>query len=442
MIVKSSLLLMWTRAKKKSVFLFIVFFPVCGAHAGVHDVVTWVNQYGESPALHLVLPGLVAVAIAGLFGSVMWGHSNGSESKIPNDSNKEMSQEEEIQRLKKIQLLLHKKWQQEREQRTKLSNAYKKLHAIHKNQEHLKGNLKEEQEMRSDIQSAYQKLQETQAKLIQAEKMSSLGKLTAGIAHEINNPVNFVANGVHSLRENFDQLNSFIENYKKISQLDSIEEVRKYSAILDEDEEDLIDLRDSTKELLDDADYGTQRITEIVRGLRSFSRQDESEFTEVQINDVLEGALAILKPKYKKKATIVKNLDSSMPAIRCFSGQINQVIVNLLGNAADAIDESGKITLTTKDIDQNRVEITISDTGKGMSQEILDKIFDPFFTTKEVGKGTGLGLSITYGIINRHQGTITVQSTVGEGTKFTIILPKVIEMITENTEGSTNNLGF
>ena len=305
----------------------------------------------------------------------------------------------EILKLKKIQLALQEKWKAERDQRTKLHRAYKDLYTRFKANAQVQGNFQKEKESRIDLQKAYKELKDTQEKLVQAEKMSSLGKLTAGIAHEINNPVNFVANGVRTLRENIEQLMTFIDNYKKIGQLDSLEEIKKYTAILEEDEEDLIDLRESTQELLDDADYGTERITEIVKGLRSFSRQDDSESTEANINDIIEAALVILKPKYKKIAVIEKNLAPNLRPIHCFPSQINQVFVNLIGNACDAIDGQGVIAITTLEMSPDHIEIRLKDNGRGMAEDVKNKIFDPFFTTKEVGKGTGLGLSITYGII-------------------------------------------
>ena len=285
------------------------------------------------------------------------------------------------------------------------------------------------EEISQELLEANKSLEETQALLIQSEKMSSLGQLTAGIAHEINNPVNFVANGINTLKENFVQLNVFIDNYKRICELDSIEEVKKYYKIQREDDHEFTDLQTSTNESLDDVAYGTTRITEIVNGLRVFARQDESDILKADINQILENAIIILKPKYKKKAKILKNLDTNIKPIKCLPGQLNQALVNLIGNACDAIDFKGTINVKSEEIDADTLKLTITDNGKGMSDDVKKKIFDPFFTTKAVGKGTGLGLSITYGIIEKHNGRIEVESTVGKGTTFTIFLPKKLKKV-------------
>jgi signal transduction histidine kinase len=281
----------------------------------------------------------------------------------------------------------------------------------------------------SELEEATKTLEQTQTLLIQAEKMSSLGQLTAGIAHEINNPVNFVANGINTLKENVDQLNVFIDNYKKICELDTFEEMKKYYKIQREDDEHFDELQTSTQESLDDVEYGTKRITEIVNGLRVFARQDESDINEADVNQILENAIVILKPKYKKKAKILKNFDDNIGLIKCLPGQLNQALVNIIGNACDAIEFKGTINVKSKELDEANFQIFIKDDGKGMSEATTKKIFDPFFTTKAVGKGTGLGMSITYGIIEKHNGKIEVQSEEGKGTEFIITLPKKLKKI-------------
>lgn len=315
---------------------------------------------------------------------------------------------------------------QQAQMKTKFETAYGALMQKQKEQE---SRLSKELETRSELESANSKLEEAQVRLVQAEKMSSLGKLTAGIAHEINNPVNFVANGVNTLKDDFDRLNVFIDNYKRICELDSIEEVKKYYKIMREDDADYEDVKTSTSEALDDIEYGTTRITEIVNGLRVFSRQDEVEIKEAQINEILEKALLILKPKYKKKAKVLKNFDSNIPKINCLPGQINQAMVNIIGNAADAIDFKGTISIKTRELDEDNIQVMIIDDGKGMPEDVVSQIFDPFFTTKDVGKGTGLGLAITFGIIEKHDGRIEVDSTEGKGTTFTITLPKKLKRV-------------
>lgn len=331
---------------------------------------------------------------------------------------------------------LHQAYQksvnQKKEMKAVFAKEYDKLVVKFKALAKAKDDLSKQQIVSEELQEANKTLEQTQALLIQSEKMSSLGQLTAGIAHEINNPVNFVANGVNTLKDNFKQLNVFIDNYKRICELESIEEIKKYYKIQREDDHHFTDLQTSTNESLDDVEYGTSRITEIVNGLRVFARQDESEIKEADVNQVLENAVVILKPKYKKKAKVLKELDTNIAPIKCLPGQLNQALVNLIGNACDAIDFKGTINVKTIDFDQDHVQITVQDNGKGMSEETVKKIFDPFFTTKEVGKGTGLGLAITYGIIEKHNGTIAVESEEGRGTKFTITLPKKLRKVNKS----------
>jgi len=331
--------------------------------------------------------------------------------------------------LKKIYDKLQGSIRQNTKMKTIFENAYAQLRQKLKSQESLQQSLDQAKKMGATLKETNTKLEDTQARLIRSEKMSSLGKLTAGIAHEINNPVNFVANGVNSLKEDFEQINVFIGNYQRICELDTLEEVKKYYGILREDDEDFNDLKNSTLEALGDIEYGTTRITEIVNGLRIFSRQDESDIKEAHINEILEKALLILKPKYKKKAKVLKDLDPSIPVMKCLPGQINQALVNLIGNAADAIDFKGTIHIITKNLDDDNIQIMIKDDGRGMPDDVVEKIFDPFFTTKDVGKGTGLGLSITYGIIEKHHGKIAVDSAEGVGTTFTVTLPKTLKKL-------------
>lgn len=316
-----------------------------------------------------------------------------------------------------------------------MNNKLKKAHV------NLKVLLKKEQAIKEQLEKTNLDLKNTQVHLVQAEKMSSLGLLTAGIAHEINNPINFVSSGVQSLTKNFGEIESFIENYQKVLGLDSFEEIKKYAAVLEEDEDVLSELSDSSKELLDDVRYGIVRITEIVNGLRSFSRHDEAEVKETDINESFDSALLILKNKYKNKTEIVKEMDETLKPIQCFPGQLNQVFVNLINNAIDAIDETGEIKIKTINLDENSIEIRISDNGTGMPDDVKDKIFDPFFTTKEIGKGTGLGLSISHGIIEKHRGTIRVESKMGVGTTFIINLPKKLEIDDKILEEENLKLG-
>lgn len=286
----------------------------------------------------------------------------------------------------------------------------------------------------SEVEKIYAKLEDAQAMVLHSEKMASLGQLTAGIAHEINNPVNFVSNGVNSIKDNFEKYQVFVQNYRKICELDTIEEIKNMYSIIREDDKEYDELKQTTEESIDDVSYGTTRITEIVNGLRTFSRQDEHEVKEANLATVIDNALLILKPKYKKKAKILKDYDHNIDAVKCLPGQLNQALVNLIGNAADAIEFKGTITLRTIEKDKDNVQIQVQDDGKGIPEDVRRKIFDPFYTTKPVGKGTGLGLSITYGIIEKHGGTITVDSTEGKGTIFTVTLPKIIKLKKKKSE--------
>jgi len=313
-----------------------------------------------------------------------------------------------------------------------MNNKLKKAH------ENLRVLLKKEQKSRENFEKANSDLKNAQVHLVQAEKMSSLGLLTAGIAHEINNPINFVSSGVQSLTENYKEIRNFIDNYQKVLELKDLSQIQKYSAMLKEDEDVLSELQDASVELLEDVKYGIVRITEIVNGLKSFSRHDEAEVKEADINESFDAALLILKNKYKNKVEIIREMDESLEPIQCFPGQLNQVFVNLINNSIDAIEKEGQIFITTKNLNNEQVLITIEDTGSGIPDDAMKKIFDPFFTTKDVGMGTGLGLSITHGIIEKHKGTIAVESTVGKGTTFTIVLPKKLEEKENILEESLN----
>lgn len=336
----------------------------------------------------------------------------------------------------KLQQAYQKTVSQKKEMKDVFAKEYDKLVAKYKELAKVKAKLSEQQAAREELEETSKTLEKTQALLLQSEKMSSLGQLTAGIAHEINNPVNFVANGVNTLKDNFKQLNVFIENYKRICELESLEEIKKYYKLQREDDHHFTDLQTSTNESLDDVEYGTTRITEIVNGLRVFARHDEVEIKEANLNEVVENAIVILKPKYKKKAKVLKDFDTNIAPIKCLPGQLNQALVNLIGNACDAIDFKGTINVKTQELDEDHVRISVKDNGKGMSEDTLKKIFDPFFTTKEVGKGTGLGLAITYGIIEKHNGKITVESQEGKGTEFVITLPKKLRKVNKSMDSA------
>lgn len=270
-----------------------------------------------------------------------------------------------------------------------------------------------------ELENAIAEIKSVQTKLVQAEKMASLGVLSAGIAHEINNPINFVYAGVNGLIKNFAELE------KAVSSL------LEYAAAMPElnKEVDLIchkhrlaERMNTIPSLANDIKTGAQRTTEIVKGLRLFTRTDQEEKVLASVVDSAEAALLLLRNQYKLKAEIIREYRNDLPAIKCYPGQLTQALVNILHNAIDAIKEKGSITIKIG-CDAQWMRICIRDTGSGMPEHLISKIFDPFFTTKAVGGGMGLGLSITHGIIEKHQGNIRVESRPNEGTTFYIELP-------------------
>jgi len=271
-----------------------------------------------------------------------------------------------------------------------------------------------------DNSTVYEELKATQSQLVQSEKMASLGQLTAGIAHEINNPINFVSAGIESLKSNYQEIKRLLEEYMDLKPGADNEEKLK---IIEKHKKDIeIDiLLSEVEDLYKSIKNGANRTTEIVKNLRNFTRLDENEFKLSNLEDGLDSTLVILNSQLKDRIDVIKEYEH-IPLVNCFPGQINQVFINILNNAAQAIEGHGSIRIKTH-VSNGFAEISIKDSGIGMSEEIKNKIFDPFFTTKDVGIGTGLGLSISYGIIEKHHGTITVDSTPGEGTQFTIRIP-------------------
>lgn len=269
-------------------------------------------------------------------------------------------------------------------------------------------------------------LKEAQSQLVDAEKMAGLGQLTAGIAHEINNPINFVTSNIKPLRMDINDLYDVIAKYEQIDpekdiaiQLDEVAGFKRQI--------DLEYIKTEINSLLSGIGDGANRTAEIIRSLKNFSRLDESDTKPVDINEGLESTLILLRSTIPDNIEVVKDLHA-LPQVECLPGKINQVFMNLITNAIQAIkmkkDNPGKeqLCITTKDMGDS-VQISIRDTGPGMTEEIKQKIFEPFFTTKEVGEGTGLGLSIVFSIIEKHKGNIEVNTTVNSGTEFIITLP-------------------
>ncbi|MBU8869600.1 MAG: PAS domain-containing protein [Gemmatimonadales bacterium] len=269
-------------------------------------------------------------------------------------------------------------------------------------------------------------LVQTQTQLLQAEKMASIGQLAAGVAHEINNPVGFITSNLATLKEYGDDMIDLIKKYLELEVLleasgaDVGEQVRAELKIMKE-EMDLGYVLEDMGKALSESQEGTDRVSKIVLNLKSFSHVDETFAQAVDLNEGLDSTLSVAWNEIKYKAEVTKDF-GDIPPVVCYGQQINQVFLNILVNAAQAIKKKGEISLRTS-CDDEMVYIAISDTGQGIEPHNIQKLFDPFFTTKDVGKGTGLGLSLSYNIIQIHNGNIDVESEVGKGTTFTISLP-------------------
>lgn len=280
-----------------------------------------------------------------------------------------------------------------------------------------------------DLTVAYKRLKASQAQLVQSEKMASLGQMVAGVAHEINTPLGYVKSNVEMIQGLFDELGTLAGESGGLAQsllsgeADEAQLAGRLATVAQLDE----NLRASgtleeTRELFKDTLYGLGQIGELVSNLKNFSRLDQSHVDNVDVHECLESSLTIAKNVLKHKAEVVKEY-GEVPRITCAPSQLNQVFLNLFTNAAQAIEDHGKLILKTS-ADQEYVHISVQDTGKGIPKETLPKIFDPFFTTKAVGEGTGLGLSISYQIVRQHGGRIRVASEPGKGTRFIVSLPR------------------
>ncbi|VAX07074.1 Circadian input kinase A [hydrothermal vent metagenome] len=266
-----------------------------------------------------------------------------------------------------------------------------------------------------------EKLRQTQGQLLQSEKMASLGQLAAGVAHEINNPLGFVSSNITTLKRYVADLMKLLNVYEESESATNKSELHDSLLILKE-EIGLDFIREDIQSLITESLDGTDRVKRIVKNLREFSHLDEADWQWVDIHDGLNSTLNIVNNEIKYKVEVIKEY-GDLPRVECLASELNQVFLNLLVNAAQAIEDHGTITIHTAIEDNDHVRIVIADTGMGISEENITRIFDPFYTSKPVGTGTGLGLSFSYSIIQRHHGRIDVDSTEGEGTKFIIILP-------------------
>jgi signal transduction histidine kinase len=276
--------------------------------------------------------------------------------------------------------------------------------------------------LKIEVEKATDELKQTQTQLIQSEKMASLGQLTAGIAHEINNPINFVKTNVRPLKRDINLIYQLIEKYEAIQSPEGLSAQLKSIAVFKEKIE--IDfLKEEITALFLGIDDGASRTAKIVEGLKAFSRLGDTSFQKYDLDLGIESCLTILQHRLSiSEIDIQKNYTPPL-LIECLPDSINQVFMNLLDNAIDALltVKGQKIIAIKVKRSGNKIEISFTDNGIGMTNEMQKKIFDPFYTSKVVGSGTGLGLSIAYGIVQDHNGTIQVASSEGEGTTFTII---------------------
>lgn len=282
------------------------------------------------------------------------------------------------------------------------------------------------QDRNVEVESAYAQLHQTQTQLLQSEKMASIGQLAAGVAHEINNPIGYVHSNLGSLqnyiRNLFTLLQSFDELTRQLARpgdeaaLAQMEDLKRR---LDYDF-----LVQDLPQLLSESREGIERVKKIVSDLRDFSHGGNAdEWLQADLHRGLESAINIVWNDLKYKAQVVRKFCPDLPIIECLPSQLNQVFLNLLVNAGQAISNKGTISISTGHT-EHELYVQITDTGSGIAPENLKRIFDPFFTTKAVGTGTGLGLALSYGIVKKHHGRIEVESTQGSGTSFTVWLPR------------------
>jgi two-component system, NtrC family, sensor kinase len=344
--------------------------------------------------------------------------------------------QQRVKDLEKHNRLLQKKLERSESNRVDLENSYEiQSKLVNRVIQGLEKSRAEAETRSQELQEAFNNLQMIQAKLVESEKMSALGVLVAGIAHEINNPINFIHGNIdyacRYVQNLIDVLNLYHEIYP--------EPDHRIQYLIKELELDFV-VKDLFQ-LLNSMKTGSDRISNIVLGLRTFSRLDEAEYKKANLHDGLDSTLMILQHRLKAKddfpgITVIKHY-GQLPQIPCFAGQLNQVFMNILANAIDAIEElysqqtpyenqhnAGCITISTSIIDSQWAKISIADNGLGMPEQVRQKIFNPFFTTKPVGKGTGMGMAISYQIIiEKHRGRLDCFSKMAKGTEFIIQIP-------------------
>lgn len=275
-----------------------------------------------------------------------------------------------------------------------------------------------------ELEQAHRDLKAAQGKLVQSEKLATVGQLAAGVAHEINNPIGFIMSNLGTLKVYADVMSQLITGYRKYAA--GSPNQPENSSLLEEltqleTQEDIEFILEDIEGLLADSIDGSRRVKDIVQGLKSFSRVDDAEASDQDLHQGIESTLKVVANEIKYKCDIVKQY-GDLPHVPCNLAKVNQVFMNLLVNAAQAMEERGTITINTT-VDGDFAVVNFQDTGVGIPAEKLGSIFDPFYTTKPIGSGTGLGLSISYGIIQEHGGEIEVESEVGVGTTFAVRLP-------------------
>ena len=280
----------------------------------------------------------------------------------------------------------------------------------------------------SNLNQTLERLKQTQARLIQSEKMSGLGQMVAGVAHEINNPVTFIDGNLGHASEYIDDLLRLVHLYRQHYRQPVAEIAEELEAI------DVDFLASDLTKLLSSMKMGAQRIRQIVLNLRNFSRLDEAEMKEVNLHEGLDNTLMVVQHRWQSEdGTPQVDLEKhygDLPPVQCYAAQLNQVFLNIIANAIDFLEaapssEGSKIWIRTEVTDENWVRVSIRDNGPGMSDETRSRIFDPFFSTKAIGEGTGMGLSISYQIVvERHRGRLHCHSVAGEGTEFAIEIPQ------------------
>lgn len=291
----------------------------------------------------------------------------------------------------------------------------------------VKKRTQELQNTNKELNATLKHLQDTQIQLVESEKMASLGQLTAGIAHEINNPINFVTSNVTPLKRDISMLQKLLEQIEEIALSDLSIDDKKAQIKAFKQHVDFEYLQTEIDFLLKGISEGANRTSDIVKGLRLFSRLDEDDVKMADLNEGLDSTIAIVNHLTNGVIQIEKNY-GSIPLVNCYPGKLNQIFLNMMTNAIHAIqskwgNESGGILTFTTYVEESHVVISIKDNGSGMSEKTKKKLFEPFFTTKEVGVGTGLGMSIAWNTVKKHNGEIKVSSVLGEGTEFKIYIP-------------------